>query len=235
MRHTGLLWIGMGVITIVISGCSRDDTNQTSPAEPGARPGAVGTGGAGANVASDEEFVPDVALKSLAIVELSRMALETTTKPDIKSFAQRMIDDHGAAGTMLKSALVGTTIEWPLQLDEKDRSTADELAQKHGTDFERAYLKAMVESHQNLAAKLESRIDVQSLSEWKTAVAARTRSQAMPDPATAMGDVTVRPAGSANESTGRINQWAADTYPVVQKHLDTARTLENVEERRSTN
>ena len=25
----------------------------------------------------------------------------------------------------------------------------------------------------------------------------------------------------------KINQWAADTYPVAQKHLDTARTLEN--------
>jgi len=23
----------------------------------------------------------------------------------------------------------------------------------------------------------------------------------------------------------KINQWAADTYPVVQKQLDTARTL----------
>jgi hypothetical protein len=26
----------------------------------------------------------------------------------------------------------------------------------------------------------------------------------------------------------KINQWAADTYPVAQKHLDTARTIESV-------
>lgn len=235
MRRTGMLWTGMAVITIVISGCSKDDTNLTTPEQRGALPGAVGTGGAGANVASDEDFVPDVALKSMANIELSRMALETTTNPDIKSFAQRLIDDHGAAITKLKSALSGTPIEWPVQLDEKHRRTADELAQEQGPDFDREYLKAMVEGHQDLAAKLESRVDVQSLAEWKTAAAARTQSQAMPEPTSAMRDVAVRPAESGSESTAKINRWAADTYPVVQKHLDTARTLENVEEKRSTN
>jgi hypothetical protein len=34
--------------------------------------------------------------------------------------------------------------------------------------------------------------------------------------------------------TMKINQWAADTYPVAQKHLDTARTLENATKKRST-
>ena len=45
-----------------------------------------------------------------------------------------------------------------------------------------------------------------------------------------MRDVQVRPDKSDNEITMKINQWAADTYPVAQKHLDTARTLENRDE-----
>jgi hypothetical protein len=32
----------------------------------------------------------------------------------------------------------------------------------------------------------------------------------------------------------KVNQWAAETYPLVQKHLDTARTLENTTNKRST-
>ena len=32
----------------------------------------------------------------------------------------------------------------------------------------------------------------------------------------------------------KINQWAADTYPVAQKHLDTARTFETATNKRST-
>jgi hypothetical protein len=33
----------------------------------------------------------------------------------------------------------------------------------------------------------------------------------------------------------KINQWAADTYPVAQKHLDAARTLENAAKKPSSN
>ena len=49
-----------------------------------------------------------------------------------------------------------------------------------------------------------------------------------------MADVPVRPKKSDTEITMKVNQWAADTYPVAQKHLDTARTLENATKKRST-
>ena len=176
----------------------------------------------------------DVVTKNMAEIELSRMALEKSTNLDIKSFAQRMVDDHGAAGSKLKSVVSGQPIEWPAQIDDKHRKTADELAQKAGADFDRDYVKAMVDGHQDLAAKLESRLDVQSLTDWKTAAAGRTHSKARcPSPRSHMRDVQVRPDKSNNEITMKINQWAADTYPVAQKHLDTARTLENATKNRS--
>jgi len=235
MKRTGLWWVAVAAITIVISGCSKTEgTKPPSSEQPGARPGAVGTGGAGANVKSDGDFVRDVAIKNMAEIELSRMALDNATHLDIKSFAQRMIDDHSAAGNKLKSVVSGQPIEWPTQLDDKHRKTADELAQKQGTDFDRDYVKAMVDGHRDLAAKLESRLDVQSLADWKAAAAGRTHSKAMPEPRIAMRDVPVRPDKSDNEITMKINQWAADTYPVAQKHLDTARTLENATKKRST-
>jgi hypothetical protein len=126
-------------------------------------------------------------------------------------------------------------IEWPAQLDDKQRQTADALAKKQGVDFDHDYAEAMVEGHQDLAAKLESRLDVQSLADWKTAAAGRTRGQALPEPNRAMRDVQVRPNKSDNQVTMMINRWAADTYPVAQKHLDTARTLENATKKQSTN
>jgi putative membrane protein len=174
-------------------------------------------------------------MKNMAAIELSRMALDKAMSPDIKSFAQTMIDDHGAAGNELKSVVSGHAFEWPAQLDEKSRKIADELGQEQGADFDRDYVEAMVEGHQDLAAKLESRLDVQSLADWKTAAAGRTQSKALPEPKVAMRDVEVRPDKSDNEITIKINQWAANTYPVAQKHLDTARTLENATKKRSTN
>ena len=240
MRRTGPMWVTVAAITItitiVISGCSRrEGTKPPSSAQPAGRSGAVGTGGAGANLTSDDDFVRDIAVKNMAEVELSRIALDKATNPDIRSFAQTMIDEHGAAGHKLKSVVSGQPIEWPVQLDDKHRKTADDLAKEQGANFDRAYLKAMVKGHQDLAAKLESRLDVQTLADWKTAAAGRTDSKALPEPKSAMRDVQVRPNKSDNEVTMKINQWAADTYPVAQKHLDTARTLETTTNKRSTN
>jgi putative membrane protein len=196
--------------------------------------GGIGTGGAGADLQGDEEFVRDVAMKNMAEIQLSRMALDKATDANIKTFAQMMVDQHGAAGDKLKSLVPAQGMEWPAQLDDEQRETADELGAKQGADFDRDYVEAMIESHQNLAATLASRLDPQSLAEWKTAAAGRTQSQAMPEPM-AMGDVRVRPNKSDNELTMKINQWAADTYPVAQEHLDTARRLENAMQKGAIN
>ena len=236
MRRTGLLWSAVAAITIVSSGCSKTEgTKPPSSEQPAGQPGAVGTGGAGANVKGDDDFVRDVALKNMAEIEVSRMALDKAANPAIKAFAQMIIDDHGEAGNKLKTTVSGQSIDWPAQLDDKHKKLGDDLPKEHGADFDRDYVKAMIESHQDLAAKLESRLDVQSLADWKTAAAGRTRGNKLPEPDTTMRDVQVRPAKSDQQITMEINQWAADTYPVAQKHLDTARTLENATKKRSTN
>ncbi len=229
MSRAGLLSMGVAAV-ILIGGCSKSDRKET--AQPTGR--AVGTGGAGANLKNDDDFVREIALMNMTEIELSRIALDKATSSEVKFFAQRMVDDHSAAGNTLKSVLSQHPMDWPNQLDEKHKKTADELATKHGDDFDREYVKAMIESHQNFAAKLESRLDVQSLADWKTAAAGRAESNTLPDPKTEMRDVAVRPAKSDNDVTMRINQWAAETYPVAQKHLDTARALENATKKRST-
>ena len=209
-------------ISMAAGGCSNGDRRNPSPESP-----AVGTGGAGTTLKNDNEFVHKVAMMHTAQVELSRMALQKATSPQIKFYAQRMIDDHGAAVNKLKGVVSEASGQWPGQLDEKHRKPLDELAKEQATDFDREYTESMVKMHQDLAAILESRLDVQSLSDWKTAAAGRAQSQTMPDPNTQMRDVPVRPAASDSALTGKINQWAAETYPATQKHLDTARTLEN--------
>ena len=223
MKRAGLLCIA--VAAVLLGGCSKNEVAKPEPS-------TVGTGGAGVDVKSDDDFVRDVAAKNMAEIELSRMALTRATNANIKVFAQQLIADHGAAGDKLKSVVAGAQITWPDQLDDKHRETANELAKKQGGDFERAYLEAIVESHQDLAAKLESRLDVQSLAAWKTAAAGRTQSQALPQPNAEMRDVAVRPNQGGSEITTKINQWAAETYPVTQKHLDNARALENEAKKR---
>jgi putative membrane protein len=221
------------VAMIVIGGCSKTEGTKTHSEQP--KGAAVGTGGVAANTKDDGDFVRDVAIMNIAEIELSRMASEKSIQPDVKTFAQQLIDDHSAAADKLKSVASASSIEWPGQMDERRKKDADELAKKQGADFDRDYLEAIVHGHQDLAAKLESRLDLQSVEEWKTAAAGRTQTKALPAPDAAMRDVQVRPASSDSTKTLKINQWAADTYPLVQKHLDTARALENAVKKRSTN
>ena len=228
MRRTGLLHVSIAAGIIVIGGCSMPSD------EHAARGVAVGTGGAAANVQSDGEFVRDLVIMNMAEIELSRAALDKATSADLKAFAQKLIGDHEVAGDKLKSVVLGHSIEWPAQLDSKHRKTADELAKKQGPEFDRSYMEAMIEGHQDLAARLESRLDVQSLADWKTAAAGRTQTQALPEPKAEMRDVQPLPNKSGDELTMKINQWAAETYPVAQKHLDTARALENATKKRLT-
>lgn len=227
MRRTKLLWTAIMAATIVGGGCSNTSSEQRLASGVG-----VGSGGAAANVKGDGEFVHGIAVMNMAEIELSRMALQKATSADIKTFAQRLIDDHDAAGNKLKSIVPNN---WPAQLDDKHREVADKLATKQGADFDHDYTEAMVEGHQDFAARLESRLDVQSLAEWKTAAAGRAHTGALPDPTVSMRDVPLRPNASDDELTKKINQWAAETYPIVQKHLDTASTLKNAVKKRSTN
>jgi putative membrane protein len=226
MKRTGLLWIA--VAAVIAGGCSKTESTKAPASEQPA--GAVGTGGTSVSK-SDGDFLHDVAIMNMAEIELSRMALNKAVTPDTKAFAHTMIDEHGAVGDKLKSLVPST--EWPAQLDDAHRKTADDLAKEQGGDFDREYMKAIVHGHEDLAAKLESRLDVQSLADWKTAAAGRTQNQALPDPNVALRDVAVRPDKSDNAVTMKINQWAAETYPGVQKHLDTARTLRKATEERS--
>ena len=233
MNSTALLVVTVAAGALVVGGCSNTKGTTTSGTEPPAERGvAVGTGGAGANVRSDREFVDDAATKNMAEIELSRLAIDKSASVDVKTFAQMMLSDHReverATGARVgQLVLSGQSIGWPAQLDEKQTEIAEDLAKKHGPDFDRDYLKAMVEAHQNFAAILESRLDVQSLAEWKTAAAGRAQTKTLPQPKLEMADVAVRPNKSDNEFTTKINQLAADTYPVAQQHLDTARALEN--------
>jgi len=126
MKPTALLCVAV-TASIVIGGCSKTESKKTegtripSSEEPAAHPTAVGTGGAAASVKSDAEFARDVALMDMNEIELSRLALQKASSPGVKTFAQQLIDEDGAAGSALKSIVAGS-VDWPGQLDEKDEN-----------------------------------------------------------------------------------------------------------------
>jgi putative membrane protein len=220
MKRMGILSIAcMAAITIGCSNNNRADVadNNTD---------AVGTTGATANEVSnaDRDWVNEVAVASMAEVELGKMAAERALNADVKKFGQMMVTDHTKANDELKQATSRFNIAPPPGMDDKHRDLYEKLSKLQGNEFDREYMSAMVDGHEDVNDKLESRVDSTTLAEWKTKVdnlAADVRG-------TERGVVTgIQPEPSDNAATMAINQFAANTLPVVRMHLDAARMLKD--------
>lgn len=207
-----ICFTSLALAALLAAGC-----NKTTSSSAG---GAVGTAGR-TNVSSgDKNFVRDVARGNAAEIDLSRLAAERSTSPDVKEFANKMVDDHTAAGTKLSSIASENAIEAPADLDDAHRDLRDKLSAKQGLDFERGYIEAMVDDHQKMIDTLESRLDRASL------VRTSDADDATPPP--------VVPEKSDDPVTSRINGWAAESYPVVYAHLRSAKALKETLKKRST-
>jgi putative membrane protein len=95
----------------------------------------------------DHEFMTKVAQGGKTEVELGQLALKQASSEDVKLFAQRMIDDHSKAGEELSTLAVSKGITLPADLDKKHKEKLDKLAKFSGADFDREYMKQMVNDH----------------------------------------------------------------------------------------
>lgn len=229
MKRYGFLSIALAAaLTIGCNSNSNKDVNASNPPAGG----AVGTAGSNNNASSgDKDFVKDIATANIAEVELGRMALDKAVSPDVKKFAQMMVDDHTKANEDLTTLASQDNIAIPSGLDDKHNDLRDKLAKKTGADFDKDYIDAMVDGHQDVIDKLESRIDKDTLSKWK----ARSMDQNGKKIDAKVEVDAVTPEKSDNAITMGLNSWAAKTYPVVSAHLDAAKKLQDTVKKRMTN
>jgi putative membrane protein len=107
---------------------------------------AMATGGIAVDP-SDAEFATKAAVGGMAEVELGKLALTKTANPKIKEFANMMVNDHGKANEELMTVAKTKNITLPAVVDDEHQKKMDELKQKTGTDFDKAYTDAMVDGH----------------------------------------------------------------------------------------
>jgi putative membrane protein len=76
-----------------------------------------------------QEFVNKAAIGSMFEVDSSKVAQGKVTDRNIKDFAQKMIDDHGAANAKLESIAGEQKLKVPSELDTRHKSELDKLQQ----------------------------------------------------------------------------------------------------------
>jgi putative membrane protein len=220
MRSIGFLAIALA--TAVFIGCDRNDrANDAS----GASSATVGTAGEShRNKASwgDKDFVHDMAIANMAEVELGKLAPERSTDAEVKKFAQLTIDDHTKSLNSLKAIATQHNVPVPTELDGRHRRLRDKIAKWHGNEFDRAYVDAMVDGHEDILDELEDRVDEARLAEWKAEMADRVAGKKVVERAEVLA---ILPEKSDNPVTMSLNEWAAAAYPIVRAHLDAAKVL----------
>ena len=219
MRPTGLMALACAaVLTVACNSNGRNDAARTT--DNGA---VVGTTGEKIDTSvgrSDRSFVDDVTYAGSAEVELGRLAAERAASPDVKRFGQMMVEDHTKAGAELQQIAKQYNVTPPAGLDDKHRDLKDRLSKLRGAEFDKAYIDAMIDGHQDVVDKLESRVDEVN----------RTATLTGQQPK----DTNVKPETSDNSVTASLNAWAANTLPVAKAHLDKAKSIKDTLGRTNT-
>lgn len=102
-----------------------------------------------AMAASDDGFVKKAAKGGMAEVELSQLAIEKASNSEVKQFAQHIVDDHQKANTELHQLAQTKGIEMPDEIGAQHKQTKKRLSKLEGTEFDKAYMKAMVKDHKD--------------------------------------------------------------------------------------
>jgi putative membrane protein len=124
----------------------RTDTPATAPSQD--QPGQERS-----QSRSDRQFIDKAANDGLAEVKLGQLASEKASNPEVKQYAQRLVQDHTKANNQLKQIAQAEGVRVEDDLESKHRKVHDRLSKLSGEAFDRAYMEYMVEDHQK-AVKL---------------------------------------------------------------------------------
>ena len=103
----------------------------------------------------DREFVVEAASGGLMEVELGKLAATNAASPEVKKFAAQMVSDHSAANEELKTLAASKNITIPAAPGEDHMKHINDLREKKGADFDKAYMSLMVDDHQEDVNKFE--------------------------------------------------------------------------------
>jgi putative membrane protein len=99
-------------------------------------------------------FMKDAAEAGMAEVELAKLAKDRASNPRVKNFAEMMIKDHSDANNKLQTIARDKSVTLPSALG-KHQDHLEDLSKKNGAEFDKAYMKAMVNGHEDVVRDFE--------------------------------------------------------------------------------
>lgn len=95
----------------------------------------------------DAEFAVKAASGGMMEVELGRLAQQKAQSQAVKDFGAMMVEDHSKANEELKTLATSKNIILPSTMGEDHQKHVDELSKLSGAEFDKKYVKMMVDDH----------------------------------------------------------------------------------------
>ena len=123
-------------------------SNQTGAGStaPATMRDSLGAPGVTGQQMEDKKFMQDAAQGGIAEVQLGKLALQKGS-PEVKTFAQKMVDDHTAINADISSVADSLGVMLPKKMNKDDQAEYDKLAKLSGNDFDTEYILAMSKAH----------------------------------------------------------------------------------------
>jgi putative membrane protein len=163
-------------------------------------PGRAATMARANDADNDRAFVEKIGQANVAEAKLGQLAAERAANAQVKQFAGRMVNDHQKANTELKQIASKMAVQLPADLDAKHQELYDRLSKLKGAEFDREYMKAMVDGHQEVLSELERHADDSA-------------------------GRSVGTSGDASEAHASVTGYAKKMVPDVRQHLEQAKQI----------
>lgn len=159
----------IAVVIAALAACDKEDrtgqpetdttgnvqsVQQTSETASATTTGEMG-GTATAMTNEDKEFVSKAGMGGLAEVQMANLAVQKASHADVKAFAQRMLTDHSAANAELAQMATTKGLALPTELAGDHKDALDHISSLSGAEFDKAYMKHMVEDHEKTVAAFD--------------------------------------------------------------------------------
>ena len=133
---------------------------QTAPAAPAATAPAAAPATPVKLSNADREALTDLAMANMAEIATAKIALGKSANPEVKGFAQRMVDDHTKAQAEVQALAKAKGVELPTELNVKYKAKSAMLQALKGEIFNRTYIKQSGRTdHLDTHSKLKGSLD----------------------------------------------------------------------------
>jgi len=96
----------------------------------------------------DLDFIKEAASGGMMEVELGKYVQQHAMNPRVRNFGSMMVKDHQKVNEELMGIASRKNMSIPNTMDDKHREKMSDIQKKTGADFDREYMKEMVEDHE---------------------------------------------------------------------------------------